>query len=285
LTRGEKYVEAKICKLERDFASCKDAAEHVEAEIEVAPKLGLIDIQDQPIKDLGAKMIAEYLEKDNCKVEKLHLKRNSMTPEGCARLAASLRKNKTLKEMSIVENKMVDFQEMAEQGSGDVIEDTVSATSTAKASERNSATSLVDSLKVNVAMQKLHLEGNNLGDSGCAVFCECLKENTTLCDIAMRRNEIGEEGAKALTKMLETNSSVTRLDLQENQLGDNGVAVLCVGLEKNVGLQEVNLRATGLTTAVCKHLVAMLQTNTKLLELNMQRNSLKDEGCSILSQA
>lgn len=268
LSRGEKYVEAKIAKIRRDIVEEGGFA--------------TMDIQEQPIRDLGVSKLADFLEEEGCKIDRLILRKNNATPVGMTRLVQTLCRNESLKELSIIDNKMGD---QLPQGGQNVLERTVTG-GASLVYGADAAHQLAQSLKRNRALQVLKLEENLLGNEGCEAIVEALKENTTLTDLTLQRNEIGDKGIKVVAKiLLDHNISLSRLDLQENAITDEGADALCRSLERNTTLAEINLRANLLTAAMSTSLTSMLQVNTRLTDLNLRRNALKDEGCSLLAKA
>jgi len=266
LTTGEKYVEAKRAKIERDTP---------------ADRFATLDIQDQPIRDMGVTKIAEYLEQDSCKIDKMILRRNNATTVGMERLAKSLHLNKSLRELTIIENKMGD---QLPKGGKNFVESAMSG-GAALVYGAMAAEKLANNLKVNTTLVVLKLEDNLLGNEGCAAIAAALEENKTLTDLTLQRNDISDKGIITLASILASNSSLLRLDLQENVINDEGGNNLFKALATNRTLTEVNLRANSLTAAVCMQLSSMLLANHSLIELNLRRNALKDEGCGVLAKA
>ncbi|MCJ8732978.1 hypothetical protein PDJAM_G00217830, partial [Pangasius djambal] len=67
-----------------------------------------LDLSECELGDSGVKKLCDLLEKRECKLETLRLKKCSITDGGCAALTAALRSNSSLKELDLRENKLKD---------------------------------------------------------------------------------------------------------------------------------------------------------------------------------
>ena len=80
------------------------------------------------------------------------------------------------------------------------------------------------------SLQKLYLNGNQIGGAGMAAFAEALKPNpsgalATLTRLDLRYNQIGDEGMKVFSTALSSGAlgSLTLLGLDGNHIGDAGM--------------------------------------------------------------
>jgi len=265
-TRGEKFMEAKIAKITTGETSELEADKFA-------------------IRDLGAQVLADYLRKDDCKVKKVYLRSNKVSATGMSELGKSLYYNKSLEDMTVIDNKMGDQLPTA----GNNVLESGMATAANMVYGADASYHLSTSLKENQTLTSLTLEENNLGNEGAEGIAVCLEpirgRMATLTRLALRKNEIGDKGSLRLAEALRSNSTLVMLDIQENDIGNEGGAAIAAMLGSNTTLTEVNLRANDLTAGVCAQFAGVLESNKHLLELNLRRNSLKDEGCATLAKA
>jgi Ran GTPase-activating protein (RanGAP) involved in mRNA processing and transport len=79
----------------------------------------------------------------------------------------------------------------------------------------------------------LHLEGNQIGDAGCAALSQLLKHGSCkLEEVFLGANKIGAAGAAHLASSLERNSTLTKLYLEGNSIGLEGASAFSEALEE-----------------------------------------------------
>ena len=80
--------------------------------------------------------------------------------------------------------------------------------------------SIIDGLKTNSTLTKLHLANNNITD--VQSIGEGLKANNTLYALYLHNNNITDDsGIQSIIDVLKTNNTLRRLNLYINQLSDN----------------------------------------------------------------
>jgi len=137
------------------------------------------------------------------------------------------------------------------------------------------------------ALRSLHLQGNDITDSGCAKLCMNLTYNSTIEDVNLNGNPLGNEGGMAIAQMLSKNKCLKKLDIGNAELGTESVVALATVLKSNDTVQSLNIENPRLyskqeesTIQLCK----MLQVNSSLRELNLAKHQIRDYGARILAQ-
>lgn len=79
----------------------------------------------------------------------------------------------------------------------------------------------------------LHLEGNQIGNAGCASLSKLLKlEACHLVEVFLGGNKIEAAGAAQLASSLEANTTLTKLYLEGNSIGPEGATAFSEALEE-----------------------------------------------------
>ena len=110
-----------------------------------------------------------------------------------------------------------------------------------------------NSLKVNTALCKLNLSGNEITDSGIKTLAESLTDNVGLQVLDLSKNNISDEGAKRLGECIEKNVTLLELDISKNWISKEGVMRIVNACTKNITLHKLvcthnNLSESGLIT-------------------------------------
>ena len=92
-----------------------------------------------------------------------------------------------------------------------------------------------------MALKKLHLSYNNIGESGAEKLAQALMLNTTLRNLDLYGNEIGKQGAIEFSKALCLNSALKTLDVGDNKIDDEGAEALYQALTKNKTLRKLRI--------------------------------------------
>eukprot|EP00285_Hemiselmis_virescens_P016653 CAMPEP_0173401924 /NCGR_PEP_ID=MMETSP1356-20130122/52477_1 /TAXON_ID=77927 ORGANISM="Hemiselmis virescens, Strain PCC157" /NCGR_SAMPLE_ID=MMETSP1356 /ASSEMBLY_ACC=CAM_ASM_000847 /LENGTH=357 /DNA_ID=CAMNT_0014362177 /DNA_START=45 /DNA_END=1118 /DNA_ORIENTATION=+ len=131
----------------------------------------------------------------------------------------------------------------------------------------------------------VHLDANQVTDAGVGVLCSALSdERCTLTALHLGQNKIGEKGARTLCASLSQNTSLQFLSLAGNRLGDYGVTSLAHALRLNNTLTELNLCDNDVRQAGAADLVSCLYGNTALRTLRMNGNDkMEGEGKKALT--
>lgn len=82
-------------------------------------------------------------------------------------------------------------------------------------------------------LQYLYLEGNAIGDEGCAALAALLSSpSCPIKELYLGDNAIGPAGAQSLAECLRVNKIISTIYLEGNSLGDKGVTAFCEILDE-----------------------------------------------------
>ena len=149
----------------------------------------------------------------HCKIEKLYLRRCSLTSDGVGEVMSGLNDNHTLRELKLSGNQI----------------------------RSEGAVTIATMLKTNSSLETLYLDGCSIDSSGGVELGTALERNKTLRVLRLSGNALGDDGVRGLIVGLENNSSLEALWLTDDKsLGEEGVSLLlkCVE-EKNTSLNEL----------------------------------------------
>jgi hypothetical protein len=77
-----------------------------------------------------------------------------------------------------------------------------------------------------LAICRLDLGSNRLGNGGAGMLAGCLATDRTMRELSLAANNIGDAGAAALAAALCTNAGLTAIDLSGNRVGSKVVPSL-----------------------------------------------------------
>lgn len=169
------------------------------------------------------------------------------------------------------------------------------------------------SLEDNRVLERLNLEGNQMGRDCGRAFAYLLQFNATLRELYLGCNllpdETGREIANAVTgnscvrilslhtNFLEVTTATTfsnilerrqchleSLDLSQNSIGDEGGTSLALALHHNTSLKALMLAETKLTKQSCDFFATALACNKSLERLNLADNNIGNQGCAGLAE-
>lgn len=115
------------------------------------------------------------------------------------------------------------------------------------------------SLKENAVLSFLDLSSNRMHDAGAEKIGELLSSNSALQTVYLAGNNIADVGAKAIGKALKINTSVTSLWLRNNKIKDNGMNEIKKGLKVNSNIIVIDLRWNEIGEDLRKEFNQMLQ--------------------------
>ncbi|XP_072132687.1 NACHT, LRR and PYD domains-containing protein 3-like [Mobula birostris] len=225
------------------------------------------------------KLLRATLSHPECKIQKLGLSFNCLTPACAQDIASALSANRSLKTMNLGSNDLRDsgikLVAAALRGPNCKIQKlglwAVGLTAAC-------AEDLVSTLTASDSLTELELGFNHLGDSGVERLCSALrKPQCQLQELGLDNNGLTLSCVKELASALKRNTSLLRLDLGFNRLGDSGVSLLWQALNvRECKLQGLRLRAVGLTDSCTEHLLSVLEFNSSLKALDLSSNAFTD---------
>ncbi|KAI2650566.1 NLR family CARD domain-containing protein 3 [Labeo rohita] len=149
-----------------------------------------------------------------------------------------------------------------------------------------SCTALATVLGSDSNLKELHMNNNNLQDSGVELLCTGLKNIKCELEIlALSNCDLNEKSCSALASVLSLDSSSLKdLDLSNNNLQDLGVKLLCVGLREKCKLEKIRLSNCSITEEGYEALASALKSNpSHLIELDLTGNDPGQSGVKELN--
>ncbi|XP_059814594.1 NACHT, LRR and PYD domains-containing protein 12-like [Hypanus sabinus] len=185
-------------------------------------------IEMNDLGDSGVKLLSVALRKPECKIQRLGLKKVSLTDSGAEDLASALSTNTSLTGLDLSVNELGDsgvkLVFAALKNPGCKIQklelDTVGLTD-------SGAQDLVSVYSTNPSLRKLDLSGNKLGDSGVKLVSAALRNpECKMQRLWLKGVVLTDSAAEDLASALSTNPSLTGLNLSKNSLTDRSIPAL-----------------------------------------------------------
>ena len=128
-----------------------------------------------------------------------------------------------------------------------------------------------------VALKKLLLGENSIGDQGAIALSQSLQNNTTLEELALNSNGICVEGVKALASALGTSTVLASLDISSNSIGspdESGIQAIAVALAGSSVMTACTLIKNDLDIESAK-MLAKIGTEKGIMLSGMKRDQTK----------
>ena len=131
-------------------------------------------------------------------------------------------------------------------------------------------------------VQYLYLEGNNIGDDGCAALSELLLwqsqtkqgSESSSCvrirEVYLGANKIGPTGAECLASVLRVNKTISKMYLEGNAIGAQGATVFCQVLEElkgDTGLKHLYVDNNNIGKEISNRLARALRSDSVIQDL------------------
>ncbi|XP_042258993.1 NACHT, LRR and PYD domains-containing protein 12-like [Thunnus maccoyii] len=253
-----------------------------------------LDLRGNDLKDSGLKLLCDFLESPDCRLETLRLSSCRLSKTSCASLVSALKSNPShLRELYLSHNDLFDVKQLCDFLESPHCRLENLGLSGCSLSEISCA-SLVSALKSNPSshLRYLDLRGNNLKDSDMKQLSDlkesphCRLETLRLTDCSL-----SEISCASLVSALKSNPSHLReLYLGELYLTDNvtsslrmklqesDVKLLCDFLESpDCRLETLRLWRCRLSETSCASLASALKSNpSHLRDLDLSQNDVCD---------
>ena len=236
-------------------------------------KLNLCQCSAEITEENGP-VVTEMLQR-NKTLKELDLMNNDISDTGVYFIAEGLKKNSALKCLKI--------NTITAQG-GKILATAISTNTSLVELELigleitdDSGPSFVGMFQRNKSLERVSL--SSVSKIGMQFIAEGLQQNSMLKTLAITGSSMTSNEAKALSVMLTVNETLTSMDLSENQIGDDGAVHLAEALRKNKSLQELVVLSCNITDTGLASLVDALRVNNSLIELDLgESNVLTVEG-------
>ncbi|XDV23179.1 hypothetical protein PO909_027871 [Leuciscus waleckii] len=281
------------CKLERlwlRYCMTDEGCSAVTSALKSNPShLRVLALSRNKLGDSGVKNLSDLLMNPQCKLEKLHLYKCSITEEQCVILTSALKSNPShLRELYLSVN---EIGNIGVNHLCDVLKDShckleILRLGSCKMTDEG-CSAVTSALKSNPSyLRVLNLSGNKLGDSGVKNLSDLLMNPLfKLEKLHLRTCSITEKQCLILTSALKSNPSHLReLDLSWNKIENTGVNHLCDVLkDSHCKLERLRFLSPDAEEA-CQYVRGIVGKNPLLLrDLNLSGHELGDTRVNQIS--
>ncbi|XP_067875424.1 NLR family CARD domain-containing protein 3-like isoform X2 [Heterodontus francisci] len=227
--------------------------------------LSWLNLTNNKLTNTGVKILCHALKNQDCKLQILSLKHNSLTYDCCEELASALKENSELLELDISANKITDsgvrlLCQIAKNNSKMQCLRICSSDLSAKCCQ-DLASLLVDLRTID----KLYLNFNVLGDSGVKYLCWAFKiRDTGMEELSLNSNYLTDECCEDLVSALCMKNTLKFLDLSFNGFTDKSVQHFRHLIMTCSSLEEIVLHANCFSSQGCKELETLMNCRLKI---------------------
>ncbi|XP_075887468.1 NACHT, LRR and PYD domains-containing protein 12-like isoform X4 [Nelusetta ayraudi] len=291
-------LESPNCRLEvlrlRNCSLSESSCDWLASALKSNPShLRKLDLsENDELQDSAVKLLSDFIQNPDCKLEVLRLRNCSLSESSCDWLASALKSNPShLRKLELSENDQL--QDSAVELLSGFLQSPDCKLETLRLSScrlsESSCDWLLSALKSNPShLKELDLgENDQLKDSGVKELSGFLQSpDCKLKTLRLENCRLSELSCDLLLSALESNHShLRRLELGGNQPQDSGVKLLSGFLQSpDCKLEVLGLRNCRLSELSCDRLASALKSNpSHLRELELSGNNLQDSAVKVLS--
>ncbi|KRW99164.1 hypothetical protein PPERSA_07407 [Pseudocohnilembus persalinus] len=136
---------------------------------------------------------------------------------------------------------------------------------------------LSKAVESNQSLRGLVLQRKNIDDDNGAIIIQNMMKNFVLERLEMEGNQLGPNSCKSLAELLRENQTIRSVDIENNNVTNNGrdtqsFIELCRALEQNNTLLSLNLTNNNLNAECGDALERLLEKNTTLIMVDVDQN-------------
>ncbi|XP_078388281.1 NACHT, LRR and PYD domains-containing protein 3-like [Cetorhinus maximus] len=228
--------------------------------------LSWLGLTNNKLGNAGVKILCGALRNQDCKLEKLSLRHNSLTYDCCEELAFVIKENSRLLDLDISANKITDsgvgcLCQVSKNNNSKIQSLRTSLNDLSANCCKDLASLLVELRTIN----ELHLNYNVLGDSGVKHLCWAFKVRVTGMEtLSLKRNYLTDECCGELVSALCAKNTLKFLDLSFNGFTDNCLEDFRHLVLNCANLEELVLQANCFSSQGCKELEKLMESRLNL---------------------
>ncbi|XP_070586902.1 uncharacterized protein [Erythrolamprus reginae] len=232
-------------------------------------------------------VLCEGLKHPECTVKKIELAGEILTEYCSLNLAEVLRKNQSLRELTLFLNNLDDkIMEVLCDG----LKKPECTIETLKLTEgvitKSGSRHLAEVIRKKQRLKTLYLNVNNDDNEAMEVLCEGLKHTEcTVKTLELDGEILTESCSRNLAEVLRKNQSLRELTLFLNNLDDKIMEVLCDGLKKpECTIETLKLNEGVITKSGSRHLAEVIRKKQRLKTLYLKVNNDDNEAMEVLCE-
>lgn len=195
--------------------------------------------------------------KDLEQLKKIDLESLDISESNSKYLNQILLNNKNIKNIKIINNKLLGASGMINISSG---------------------------IEHNLKLIKIDLTSCDICDDGAISLSNSLFKNLEIKEIILEDNKIGEKGTKAISDKLLGKTSLQILNLSHNMINSKCGFYIGQGLIDSQGIQHLLLGYNQIEDEGCEFISKGVEKNNSLIELNLENNNISNKGINSISK-
>nr|CCD12017.1 unnamed protein product [Trypanosoma congolense IL3000] len=236
-----------------------------------------LDLSLNEIGPGGAKSIAKLLEIPDSALKCVQLYGNYLGPSGVAVIALAVRRNRSLKQLTLGNNNATDeaavqLAEMLSENSTlerlDLRLNVITAVGIRTLAQ--------EGLGQNGSLLSLSLAGNPIGSVGGEEISQSLilSQVTALSVLDLSSCQLGPTGGMRVANLIATSSTITDVNLSDNKLDDEASVSIANSIINGLSISMLNLSRNEIGEWSACNLIEAIQRNYRMVSLNLHGNKI-----------